>query len=294
MIILKIRIRQIALFLFSFFILSLLTGCNLVSQMKMNVSHDVVFIDNPKIAYKDKSFKTSSLIKSIDGDSIQESSIEGRYIYYQNIKIVCPEVNTERMGVVTLIYKIGKESYKCKATITDTSAPVLKLKTSNSEINCGDHWSTSKIDYDVSDNLDSSDKIHIIFKGSYDVNKCGVYKIDIIATDSYGNSSKALCFNLKVVDKDRKAKKEEDIKRKSEKKDSKSNITKKSENKKKSVIHSKRSSGLVKYYMYSDGYNMVTAPRACQSALSRSGRSGNCSVIYGNDGVEKGMKLTLY
>lgn len=46
-----------------------------------------------------------------------------------------------------------------------------------------------------------------------------------------------------------------------------------------------------KFYMFSDGYDMQTAPSACQSDLMSSGFSGACLPIQDDDGIYKGMQL---
>lgn len=46
-------------------------------------------------------------------------------------------------------------------------------------------------------------------------------------------------------------------------------------------------------YLFSQGYDMSSAPSACQSALMASGRSGSCTPLQDSNGIYLGMRLVL-
>ena len=48
-----------------------------------------------------------------------------------------------------------------------------------------------------------------------------------------------------------------------------------------------------KQYLFSQGYDMSSAPKACQSDLLSSGYTGSCTPIQGSDGIYLGMQLTF-
>lgn len=46
-----------------------------------------------------------------------------------------------------------------------------------------------------------------------------------------------------------------------------------------------------KQYLFSQGYDMSSAPSACQSDLLSSGYTGSCTPIQDSDGIYLGMQL---
>ena len=315
-----------------FFILLFLTtlfGCS----SKNIQTHDVIFADPIKIELGENNVSTAKYVKRVDSYPVSKSSIDGNQIHVSNITVICPSLkkgSLNRLGQQQIVYRIGDEKYPVTVTVIDKIAPVISLKKDSLTFEVGKMKKLSTY-YSVSDNYDKRKDIHIFIHSDKKLNKnkTGVYKLTIKATDSSKNTtSKNLIITIKDSKKEeaeRKKKEEEEKKKREQEEQAKSEAekeqqqeqTSQSQQQSQSISNSASQSSInqnnfstsnsrpsysqpqvnntpvTRDFLFSQGYDMSSAPSACQSALMSSGRTGSCTPIQDNSGIYLGMRLTL-
>lgn len=292
-------------------------------------THDVIFQDSIRIDLGDEDVNTAEYVKRIDSYPISGSSIDGNKIHVSNITMVCPSLKNgdlEKLGKQELIYTIDDEEYIVEANIVDSVKPVIKVKDDNLTFEVGEMKGINNY-YSVSDNYDASKDIKVKVKNidKLNKNKTGTYKLVIKAWDTSGNTaSKKLTVIIKDTKKEQEEKqkeeemKKEEEKRKAEEEEKQREAEKQqqqqqsqqtqapSTNTNNSVSNSpatsnssaqtqqpRSSTPVTRDYLFSQGYDMSSAPSACQSALMASGRSGSCTPLQDSNGIYLGMRLVL-
>lgn len=280
-------------------------------------THDVIFQDSIRIDLGDEDVNTAEYVKRIDSYPISGSSIDGNKIHVSNITMVCPSLKNgdlEKLGKQELIYTIDDEKYTVEANIVDSVKPVIKVKDDSLTFEVGEMKGINNY-YSVSDNYDASKDIKVKVKNidKLNKNKTGTYKLVIKAWDTSGNTASK---KLTVIIKD--TKKEQEEKRKAEEEEKQREAEKQqqqqqsqqtqapSTNTNNSVSNSpatsnssaqtqqpRSSTPVTRDYLFSQGYDMSSAPSACQSALMASGRSGSCTPLQDSNGIYLGMRLVL-
>lgn len=284
-------------------------------------THDVIFQDSIRIDLGDDDVNTAEYVKRIDSYPISGSSIDGNKIHVSNITMVCPSLkkgDLEKLGKQELIYTIGDEKYTVEANIVDSVKPVINVKDDSLTFEVGEMKGINNY-YSVSDNYDASKDIKVKVKNidKLNKNKTGTYKLVIKAWDTSGNTaSKKLTVIIKDTKKEQeeKQKKEEEKKkaeeeekqREAERQQQSQQTQASSTNTNNSVSNSPATSNssaqtqqpssstpVTRDYLFSQGYDMSSAPSACQSALMASGRSGSCTPLQDSNGIYLGMRLVL-
>ena len=272
----------------------IITGCS-----KNEQSHTVVFEKNIEVDYK-KDENTAQYVKRVDSFMIDGSMIEENKIHVSNFTVECPSLKTEKLGNITLVYKIGEEEYPLTITVIDRTKPSIKAE-SNLEFEVGEMKNINEY-FSISDNFDKKENLSIKVQGLDLVNKdkVGEWDITITVTDSSDNKS-----TKKVHIKIRDTKKEEEEKRKKELEEQK----RKEQQVQQSQSQNSSQSGQVaqpipqqpprpayssKDFLFSQGYDMTTAPNACQQELLASGMAGACTPLQDSEGIYYGMRLTFY
>lgn len=292
-----------------FLTLFCITGCT----GKKN-THTVFFAENIEIEYGSE-VNTAVYVVKIDSFVITPARISDNEINVSNITMKCPEIKFKKLGKIKLEYQIGKEVYDTDATIVDTEAPEIELENDEFTFEVNQMKDLESY-FTIKDNYDDKEDIEVEIDGEVDSAKEGEYDIKIKAMDSSGNSSSK---NLKITIKDSEAeKKREEEKQKQEKEAQKKN-TEKSDTSSNSMnatpaqpnsrpsstpsapqqsngsnVQTPSSRPTSREYLFSQGYDMSTAPSACAADLRSSGRSGNCDPIQDASGIYIGMRLTLY
>ena len=281
-------------------------------------THDVIFQDSIRIDLGDEDVNTAEYVKRIDSYPISGSSIDGNKIHVSNITMVCPSLkkgNLEKLGKQELIYTIGDEKYTVEANIVDSVKPVIKVKGDSLTFEVGEMKGINNY-YSVSDNYDASKDIKVKIKNidKLNKNKAGTYKLVIKAWDTSGNTaSKKLTVIIKDTKKEQEEKQkeeEEEKQREAERQQQQQQSTQQSQapstNTNNNVSNSPATSNssaqtqqpisstpVTRDYLFSQGYDMSSAPSACQSALMASGRSGSCTPLQDSNGIYLGMRLVL-
>lgn len=281
-------------------------------------THDVIFQDSIRIDLGDENVNTAEYVKRIDSYPISGSSIDGNKIHVSNITMVCPSLkkgDLEKLGKQELIYTIGDEKYTVEANIVDSVKPVIKVKNASLTFEVGEMKGINNY-YSVSDNYDASKDIKVKVKNidKLNKNKTGTYKLVIKAWDTSGNTaSKKLTVIIKDTKKEQEEKQkeeEEEKQREAERQQQQQQSTQQSQapstNTNNNVSNSPATSNssvqtqqpssstpVTRDYLFSQGYDMSSAPSACQSALMASGRSGSCTPLQDSNGIYLGMRLVL-
>lgn len=295
-----------------------LIGCSLSTPQ----THDVIFQDSIRIDLGDEDVNTAEYVKRIDSYPISGSSIDGNKIHVSNITMVCPSLkkgDLEKLGKQELIYTIGDEKYIVEANIVDSVKPVINVKDDSLTFEVGEMKGINNY-YSVSDNYDASKDIKVKVKNidKLNKNKTGTYKLVIKAWDTSGNTaSKKLTVIIKDTKKEQEEKKKEEERKKEEEEKQREAERQQqqqqsqqtqapSTNTNNSVSNSPATSNssaqtqqpssstpVTRDYLFSQGYDMSSAPSACQSALMASGRSGSCTPLQDSNGIYLGMRLVL-
>lgn len=269
-------------------------------------THDVIFQDSIRIDLGDEDVNTAEYVKRIDSYPISGSSIDGNKIHVSNITMVCPSLkkgDLDKLGKQKLIYTIGDEKYTVEANIVDSVKPVIKVKDDSLTFEVGKMKGINNY-YSVSDNYDASKDIKVKVKNidKLNKNKTGTYKLVIKAWDTSGNTaSKKLTVIIKDTKKEQEEKQRE-AERQQQQSVQQSQATSTNDNVSSYPATSNSSSQtqqpssstpVTRDYLFSQGYDMSSAPSACQSALLASGRSGSCTPLQDSNGIYLGMRLVL-
>lgn len=167
--------------------------------------------------------------------------------------------------------------------IKDLSSPIIELQDYftveiNQDFNIYDYLS-------VKDNLDQNPKIEII--GEIITTVAGTYDLEIKAFDQTGNISNK---RVKVEVIEKKKNQPENNSNNEAKTPSSEAVQQPSSNMPSSALPAVTSE---KYYLFSDGYNIETAPASCANDLFTSQRSGKCINLMDENGIYYGSKLIL-
>lgn len=300
----------------------ILIGCSSSTPQ----THDVIFQDSIRIDLGDEDVNTAEYVKRIDSYPISGSYIDGNKIHVSNITMVCPSLkkgDLKKLGKQELIYTIGDEKYTVEANVVDSVKPVINVKDDSLTFEVGKMKGINNY-YSVSDNYDASKNIKVKVKNidKLNKNKTGTYKLVIKAWDTSGNTaSKKLTVIIKDTKKEQEEKQKEEERKKEEEKKKAEEEEKQREaerQQQQSVQQSQATSTndnvssypatsnsssqtqqpssstpVTRDYLFSQGYDMSSAPSACQSALMASGRSGSCTPLQDSNGIYLGMRLVL-
>ena len=298
-----------------------LIGCSSSTHQ----THNVIFQSSIRIDLGDEDVNTAEYVKRIDSYPISGSSVDGNKIHVSNITMVCPSLkkgDLDKLGKQKLIYTIGDEKYTVEANIVDSVKPVIKVKDDSLTFEVGKMKGINNY-YSVSDNYDASKDIKVKVKNidKLNKNKTGTYKLVIKAWDTSGNTaSKKLTVIIKDTKKEQEEKQKEEERKKEEekKKAEEEEKEREAQRQQQSVQQSQvpstsnsvssspatsnsssqtqqpsSSTPVTRDYLFSQGYDMTSAPSACQSALMSSGRSGSCTPLQDSNGIYLGMRLVL-
>lgn len=278
--------------------LSLLIVCGCTAKTPKR-QHVLYFDQDIKIQYK-SNVNTCDYIATVDSYEIQASMIDDDTVYVSNFEVKCPKIDTNHLGETILTYKIGNDTYKTKAMITDKTKPVISAK-NELAFTIGDRHEAVRSYFKVSDPIDPVEDITITLLGKINWQKAGSYKVTAIAKDKSGNESrKTITFILKEKPKKEESKSASEngqeeskpkasVSEKKEKKESDGDTGGEKINEKvdKPVISNKD-------YLFSDGFDMDSAASVCQADLLSSGKGGSCIPLKNAEGEYVGMRLTLY
>lgn len=289
------------IYLILFFFVFLVVGCSQTQQ-----THTVIFEDDIKIEYG-KNTNSAQFVTRVDSFLVKSSMIEDNKINISNFTVICPDIKSDRLGEIKLTYKINDEIYETKGTVVDTTKPQIQFKESDYTFEVGEMKDIHEY-YTVKDNYDPEEDIKVTIDGidKLDINKAGTYELKFTLKDSSGNKTEEE-LTITIKDSEEEKRKQEEAQKKEQENNSQSSQSNNQQNSSNSnstynppaqntepSAPVQRPSYSSKDYMFSQGYDMTTAPAACQADLVASGVSGNCTPIQNEEGIYIGMRLTLY
>lgn len=264
-----------------------------------------------------KNVRIVDLVESVAGNPINDSNkISSNTISVNGYEVTFDEIDTFKLGSQNITAKYTDSSIQKQSlsvNIVDNKKPIIKInKDIDTKMDLKD-VRRLKVDsfYSVSDNETPDKKIKIkkyIKEEKYSYGD--TVHLVIEATDKSGNVSKKkikININEKKVEKeDVKTENDED----KEKHDTSSeqhiqeSSTQSNQSVQQSVQQAPQQSQITpapsqpsrpkpsnKQYLFSQGYDMSSAPSACQNDLLSSGYSGSCTPIQDSDGIYLGMQL---
>ena len=264
-----------------------------------------------------KNVRIVDLVESVAGNPINDSNkISSNTISVNGYEVTFDEIDTFKLGSQNIRAKYTDSSIQKQSlsvNIVDNKKPIIKInKDIDTKMDLKD-VRRLKVDsfYSVSDNETPDKKIKIkkyIKEEKYSYGD--TVHLVIEATDKSGNVSKKkikININEKKVEKeDVKTENDED----KEKHDASSeqhiqeSSTQSSQSVQQPVQQAPQQSQITptpaqpsrpkpsnKQYLFSQGYDMSSAPSACQSDLLSSGYTGSCTPIQDSDGIYLGMQL---
>ena len=276
----------------------LCVGCSKTEQ-----SHTIIFKDDIEIDYR-KNENTARYVERVDSFIVDGSMIEKNKIHVSNFTVECPSLKADTLGMEVLIYRIGNEEYPLKVKVVDRIKPVIKVK-EVMEFEVGQMKEIEEY-YSVSDNFDEDTKINVKIKNmdTLDINKVGEYELTIIAVDTSKNeASKKVHIKIKDSKKEEEERKKKEAEEKREKEQqikqeqseaSHSNSDTLKQPTPSAPVQPQRPAYSSKDFLFSQGYDMSTAPSACQQELLASGMAGACVPLQDAEGIYYGMRLTFY
>lgn len=272
------------------------------------------------------SIKTSELVDTVAGNKVSNSNrISSNTITVNGYEITMNEINTFRLGKQKITCKYTDDSIDNQilyVNVVDKKKPVIHVnKSANTTLSLKNVRELNVDDlFSVNDNETPDTKIKIkknIKEEKYSYGS--LVHLIVKATDKSGNSaSKSIPIQIKkkkknVVNKAEDAQEEGAAKNEEQEKQESNSLSQQSNANQSSnqqyiqqqpvqtpqqqtttppvqqPVQKPKPSN--KQYLFSQGYDMSTAPSACQSDLLSSGYTGSCTPIQDSSGIYLGMQL---
>lgn len=248
------------------------------------------------------------LIRKVKGKNI-ESGIQSKgSLTFPDLEITADELDTTKLGVQNITYSFsdGSEDVVEEIEVKDTIKPVIKLKNERIELKLSEFkkMKSWKKYYEVSDNyFEAPTSTESLDKKNVDYGD--ILHLDIIAIDVSGNKSTARMI-IKIKEKEKPEDKQNENREEKESTQHKETIPNQIQNSEKETTYSDRNpneylprtenkSKLAgKKYLFSEGWDMSSAPNQCQIDLRNSNASGSCIPIQDANGIYLGMELVFY
>lgn len=261
-----------------------------------------------------KNVRIVDLVESVAGNPVNESNkISSNTISVNGYEVTFDEIDTFKLGSQNITAKYTDSSIQKQSlsvNIVDTKKPIIKInKDMDNKMDLKDvrKLKVNSV-YSVSDNETPDKKIKIkkfIKEEKYSYGD--TVHLVVEATDKSGNVSKK---KIKIYINEKKIEKEEAKAEKDEHEDVSSeqhvqeSSTQSTQTVQQPIQQVPQQSQITptpsqpsrpkpsnKQYLFSQGYDMSSAPSACQNDLLSSGYSGSCTPIQDSDGIYLGMQL---
>lgn len=243
------------------------------------------------------------LIKTVKNENIATAEKNRGTMTFENLEISATELNTNKLGKQTIIYSFsdGSEDISETVEIVDTIKPKIILKKKKVVLTLEEAKKTKSWDkyYEVKDNYNEFPTVLEELEKK-DLNYGITTYIKVRAVDSSGNEAEEK-IQLQIKEKEVKKTEKKEMEEKDvnvQKPQTPAQPVPEEEVTNEPLNPSDEKSEEpvqipAKDYLFSDGYDMTTAPQACQIDLGNSGRSGMCIPIQDSNGIYIGMRLTF-
>lgn len=264
-------------------LLLLISGCN-KKTLNIELTNDRVEAGTVTSACQ--------LVKSVNGLDVTEVNLINNTLLSETQTVSCSDSGLESLGETILIFESNKIRTEKIVTVVDTIAPVIHLDQNEIGVEVNNEFFNLKELVKVTDTFDKN--VSVSIDGFFDINTPGTYDVQLIAKDSSNNiATKDISIHVKEKEKEIVTVVEEKQVYINGNSNSSSESSKKVPEKKSSSRGPKPGN---KEYLFSAGYNMETAPSACQIDLTNaynSGWGGTCKKKVVDGGI-KGMQLVIF
>lgn len=139
------------------------------------------------------------LVSKVEDILIDDSMIVDSNIIVDDYRVICPDMDVNTIGEVTLKYSVNGVYISKNIIIMDDIPPVLEVKNTY-EVEVDNEYFDLKREVSATDNF--STDINIFINGTYDVTKVGNYKVSVSASDESGNIDKK-DVTISVIEKEK-------------------------------------------------------------------------------------------
>lgn len=154
-------------------------------------NHSITFIEDKVIEYS-SDFKVSDLIETVDSYTRKDFKIseDDSLITLPDGKTVSVNITDKKIKLDTIKFEFRymNQNYTKEIVIQDKTAPQIECKDAYEVVLNNEYFVLENL-ISCSDNYTSNKEIEIYFNGTYDVNKAGDYKIQVIAYDQKKNKT---------------------------------------------------------------------------------------------------------
>lgn len=162
-----------------------LSGC------QVRKSYEIKFIDKEKFEYT-SDFKPSDLLVSVNGFKREEFRFNDDYTVLTLPDNSTVKINTSKkeikLGTIKFEFLYKNQIYSKKIILQDTTPPEIVSENSY-DVEIKNKYFDLKNQIYCKDNYTKKNSIKVFFNGSYDLEKEGQYKVEVIAYDQKKNKT---------------------------------------------------------------------------------------------------------
>ena len=160
-------------------VLMLLTGC-------ASGDEEIEFVEDLAIP-AGSIFNSAELVKTVNGQKITQFNLDGDRIISGEDTVICPLIDTSRLGSKTIQYIFNDHETELKVEIVDASPPVFRGEKDGLTVQAG----ISKDDLiEMMKVKDEYSSFSVILEGDMNLSKSGTYHVAAIAKDEVGNEAR--------------------------------------------------------------------------------------------------------
>ena len=236
-------------------------------------------------------------VATVNNVAVSEIDTNNKTLIAGGKKISCSGSELNSLGEKILIFTGEKASKEFVITLEDTTPPTIHFDGKEIAVEVNNEFFNIHDLIKVTDNFDKNVKLSV--DGAVDINSPGDYALSLIASDVSGNQTKKdVVVHVTEREKEIITVIEERpiyVDGSSSGSSSSNNGSSNQQNGETPSIN-KENKPAGREFLFSDGYNMQTAPSACESALidaHRQGWGGRCERI-GEGANIKGSRLVIF
>lgn len=249
---------------------SILSGCQSTSI------YDVVL--GSRFEYKEDTFDVCQVIDEVNGTKIRDFHREEGKIEEGDYHIACPIIPVKKLGKQEVTIQINNSPVVLNFIIQDTTPPKISVQKTSFEVEKGNQYFDIKKLVSVKDLYDPNPIVG--FSGDVDMDHPGTYTVEITTTDSKKNKSEKR-IEVIVTEKQVEIIEKQVLVNNSSPNDSYEPSNSFNGFSEHSTANSSNSPLTVKEWLFSQGYNMSSGFKACQSY--RGSNAGSCSPLMNGD-----------
>lgn len=159
--------------------------CSVLVLLSACTAKDDISFKNVTEIAVNSDVNTCSLVESVNGKKITKFDWDGERIVVEDDAIVCPVLDTHKIGKKTLIFTYRDGKYPLEINIIDDIKPVMGYKSNELILNISDSEKDLLQKLDISDEHSTIEKL--LVEGEINYDQAGKYPVKIHAEDESGN-----------------------------------------------------------------------------------------------------------